>query len=164
MINRLQTVDVDFQNIKHSPKIFLMFKINNPPPRHINNRAVLEIFLKSFALEKPQAAQVVGNGVPPHGIKQADINCDARIVLYFLKRRVPFASARHDGTAIDEIIFCVDDAAETPRPLPVNPHVLMRKNRAALNNLEVYFLVDEIIFAEKFFGGVGVVKVIQIHR
>ena len=32
VINRLQTLNVDFQNLKQPPKIFLMFKRDNPPP------------------------------------------------------------------------------------------------------------------------------------
>lgn len=82
----------------------------------------------------------------------------------FLKRRVSFAHVAYNMTVLDEIIFLVDDAAETPRPFPVNPHVLVRNNRAALNDFEVQLLVDEIIFAEKFLGGGGVVKMIQVHR
>lgn len=83
-------------------------------------------------------------------------------MLNFFHWRVDFAAAFTDCTAFDEIIFAVDDAAESPRPLPVDVHVLMRNERAAFNDSEVQFLVDEIIFAENVFGGVLVVKKIGV--
>ena len=98
----------------------------------------------------------------PNGIKQSEINDGRRAVLNFFHWRVDFAAAFVDETAFDEIVFAVDDAAESPRPLPVNVHVFVRNERAAFNDSEVQFPVDEIIFAEKVFGGVLVVKIVGV--
>ena len=98
----------------------------------------------------------------PNGIKQAEINDGQIAVLNFFHWRIDFAAAFADKAAFDKIVFVVDDAAESPRPLPVNVHVLMRNDCAAFNDSEVQFLVDEIIFAEKVFGGVLVVKIIGV--
>ena len=79
--------------------------------------------------------------------------------------RIDRAAVRADSTAVDEIIVAVDDAAETPRPLPINVHVLMRNNRAAFDNLEVQLPVVKVIFIKDALRGVGIVQVIDIdHR
>ena len=79
--------------------------------------------------------------------------------------RIDRAAVRADSTAVDEIIIAVDDAAETPRPLPVNVNVLVRDNCALLDELEVRLFIAETIFIEDTLRGGGIVQVIDIgHR
>ena len=86
-------------------------------------------------------------------------------MLNFFCRRISCpVAAFPDEATLDEIVFAVDDAAETPRPLPVNVHVFVREDGAALNDSEMQFLVNEIILAEKIFGVVLVVQIIDVFH
>ena len=73
----------------------------------------------------------------PNGIKQAQINNCGGGIFCFLKGRVSRADSGVDETAFDEIIFAVDNAAETPRPTPVYVKMFMREDCAAFDYFKV---------------------------
>ena len=80
-------------------------------------------------------------------------------------RSVSRTRAGIDETAFDKFVFTVDNAAESPSPFAIYINMFMRENSAALNDFEMQFLINEMIFAENIRRGVLVVKIIEIgHR
>ena len=120
---------------------------------------------EGVAFQKPQAANVVGNGVPPNLLEHADINGGFGNVFDLFVGRVGSATVAGNKTVFDICAATVDQPAERVYELAVYDYKIMRESRALGYDSEVQLLIYEKIFAEKFLRGVPVVKIIKVgHR
>ena len=120
---------------------------------------------EGVAFQKPQAANVIGYGVPPNLLEHADINGGFGNVFDLFVGRVGSATVAGNKTVFDICAATVDQPAERVYELAVYDYKIMRESRALGYDSEVQVFINKKILAEKFLRGGFVVKIIRIcHR